>query len=72
MGLLADQVFEVTPLDGRDMEPPPDVGIQWRSDYIRGVGRRSDSFVIVFDLARLFSSTDIAFIGPGETLEKGQ
>ena len=28
----------------------------WRSDYIRGVGRRGDSFVVVFDLGRLFSS----------------
>ncbi|MDR3440643.1 chemotaxis protein CheW [Telmatospirillum sp.] len=70
MGVLADRVFEVTPLDDHDMEPPPDVGTQWRSDYIRGVGRRGDSFVIVFDLPRLFSSEETALItGPIATAE---
>ncbi len=63
MGVQADRVFEVTPLDSHDLEPPPDVGIHWRSDYIRGVGRRGDSFVIIFDLPGLFSSEETAFIG---------
>lgn len=65
MGVLADRVFEVTPLDDHAMEPPPDVGTHWRSDYIRGVGRRADSFVIIFDLPRLFSSEETALIGNG-------
>jgi len=65
MGMLADRVFEVTSLDDHDMEPPPDVGTHWRSDYIRGVGRRNDSFVIIFDLPRLFSSEETAFIDAG-------
>jgi purine-binding chemotaxis protein CheW len=63
MGMLADRVFEVTSLDDHDMEPPPDVGTHWRSDYIRGVGRRKDGFVIIFDLSRLFSTDETAFIG---------
>lgn len=70
MGLLADRVFEVTPLDSQTMEPPPDVGIHWRSEYIRGVGRRGDSFVIVFNLSKLFSGDEIAFIGPAEDVEQ--
>ena len=62
IGLLADRVFEVTGLDGGLMEPPPEIGVQWRSDYIRGVGRRGNSFIIVFDLARLFSNEEIALL----------
>lgn len=72
MGMLADRVFEVTSLDDHDMEPPPDVGIHWRSDYIRGVGRRADSFVIIFDLPRLFSSEETALIGGGTELSAGE
>ncbi|PKU22577.1 chemotaxis protein CheW [Telmatospirillum siberiense] len=64
MGILADRVFEVTSLDGKDIEAPPDVGIQWRSDYIQGIGRRADSFVIIFDLRNLFSSEEAALIIP--------
>ena len=62
IGLLADRVFEVASLDGGRLEPPPDIGTRWRSDYIRGVGRRGDSFVVIFDLERLFSSDDTALL----------
>ena len=66
IGLIADRVFEVASVDGGRLEPPPDIGTRWRSDYIRGVGRRGDSFVVIFDLERLFSSDDAAFIGVPE------
>ena len=66
LGLIADRVFEVAPLDNGRMEPPPDIGTRWRSEYIRGVGRRGESFVVVFDLVRLFSSDEPAFLGVSE------
>ncbi|MGQ9370640.1 chemotaxis protein CheW [Azospirillum sp. A39] len=58
LGLLADRVFEVTGLDGDRLEPPPQIGVRWRSDTIVGVGRRGDAFVTVFDLSRLFSADE--------------
>ena len=61
LGLLADRVFEVAALDSKQIEPPPDIGVKWRSDYISGIGRRGDGFVIIFDLARLFSAEEAAF-----------
>jgi purine-binding chemotaxis protein CheW len=66
VGLIADRVYEVAPLDGGRLEAPPDIGTRWRSDYIRGVGRRGDSFVVVFDLGRLFASDEKAFVGASE------
>jgi purine-binding chemotaxis protein CheW len=62
IGLMADRVFEVAQLEAGRMEPPPDIGARWRSNYIRGVGRRGDSFVVVFDLGRLFASEEQALI----------
>lgn len=62
MGLLADRVFEVTALSGGGMEPPPDVGVRWRSDYIRGIGRRGDQFVIVFDMDHLLADGEAALL----------
>lgn len=62
LGLIADRVFEVAPLDRAQMEPPPDIGTRWRTEYIRGIGRRGDSFVIVFDLVRLFGSDEPALL----------
>jgi purine-binding chemotaxis protein CheW len=63
LGLVADRVFEVAALDTRQIEPPPDIGVRWRSDYISGIGRRGDSFVIIFNLSRLFSAEEAAFLG---------
>jgi purine-binding chemotaxis protein CheW len=77
LGLIADRVFEVAPLDGGKIEPPPDIGTKWRSDYIRGVGRRGEGFVVIFDLGRLFTSDEPAFLGAspglvGETREAAE
>lgn len=63
LGLLVDRVFEVTALGGDGIAPPPDIGTAWRSDYIRGVGRRNGGFVVIFDLARLFSTAEVALLG---------
>jgi purine-binding chemotaxis protein CheW len=63
LGLVADRVFEVTGLDEGRLEPPPDIGNRWRSSTIRGVGRRGESFVIVFDLPRLFATDAEALLG---------
>jgi purine-binding chemotaxis protein CheW len=64
MGLVADRVFEVTGLSEHAMEPPPDIGVRWRSQYIKAVGRRADAFVIVLDLACLFSEKEADLVGP--------
>lgn len=58
LGLVADRVFEVMALNAADIEPPPDIGVRWRSEYIRGVGHRDARFVIIFDLPRLFATDE--------------
>jgi purine-binding chemotaxis protein CheW len=60
LGLVADRVFEVLALGAHEIEPAPDIGVRWRSVYIRGVGHRDARFVIIFDLPRLFSTEGIA------------
>jgi purine-binding chemotaxis protein CheW len=59
VGFVADCVFEVTDIDESEIKPPPSVGGRWRSDYLAGVGRKGDKFVIIFDLARLMASTEM-------------
>lgn len=63
LGLIADRVFEVASLPDSELEGAPDIGMTWRSEYIRGVGRRGDSFVVVLDVQRLFSVEEAATIG---------
>lgn len=58
LGLVADKVFEVTPFRRDQIETAPDIGISWSSDYIAGVVRREGDFVVIIELARLFSDEE--------------
>lgn len=55
MGALADRVYEVIDVTHEGVEPPPDIGVGWRSDFLRGIGRRGETFVLILDLERLFT-----------------
>jgi purine-binding chemotaxis protein CheW len=57
VGFVADCVYEVTGIDENQIEPPPSVGGRWKSDYLAGIGRRQDGFVIIFDLAKLMAAS---------------
>jgi len=59
VGFVADCVHEVTGIDESQIEPPPAVGGRWKSDYIAGIGRKHESFVIIFDLAKLMASSGL-------------
>ena len=56
VGFVADRVFEVTCLDEGQLEAAPDVGGKWESSYIAGIGRKGETFVVVFDLETLMRS----------------
>lgn len=62
LGLVADRVIEVIAVKPDAIEPAPDIGIHWRSDYMRGVVRRDGTFVVLFDLARLLTSQETAVL----------
>jgi purine-binding chemotaxis protein CheW len=64
LGLVADRVFEVTPFRRDQIEAAPDIGIRWRSDYIAGVVRRENGFVVIVDVAQLLSREDTVMLSP--------
>lgn len=53
VGLLADKVHEVTEIEAAAMEEAPRLGMRWRPELIRGIGKCGGGFVIVFDIDRL-------------------
>lgn len=63
LGLVADRVIEVIALETTSVEAAPDIGVRWRSDYIRGIGRNGQGFVIILDLARLFATEQRMYLG---------
>lgn len=63
LGMVADRVLEVANFAQKDIEGAPDLGVPWRSDYIAGVVHRDSGFVVLFDVARLLTTSDVAALG---------
>ena len=62
IGAIADSVHEVMEMESNQVEPPPKIGGRWRTDIIRGIGKRDDEFIIILDIDRIFSSAELAMI----------
>lgn len=55
LGLTVDRVLDVRSYAAAAMEPPPELGVRWHAEHLRGVLRRDDGFAILLDLASIFS-----------------
>ncbi|EEW24141.1 chemotaxis protein CheW [Rhodobacter ferrooxidans] len=55
VAILADKVHDVTAFDPATLEPIPAVGTRWPPEFVRGIGKWQDGFVILPDLERIFS-----------------
>lgn len=60
LGLVADRVIEVCHFVAAEIEAAPDIGTSWRSDYIGGIVRRQNGFVVLFDLPKLLEGAAVA------------
>jgi purine-binding chemotaxis protein CheW len=65
IGFIADRVFEVTGLDQDQTEPAPEVGGRWQSRYIAGIGRKGETFIIIFELGQLMACDGAALSDHG-------
>lgn len=56
VGLRADKVYEVTGIAGASIEDTPEIGMKWRADFIKGIGKRGAEFIIIPDIERIFTA----------------
>lgn len=62
MGALVDAVQEVVELDEIGIEPPPKIGTHLNTEFIYGMGKQGDNFIILLNLDKIFSTNEIAHI----------
>jgi purine-binding chemotaxis protein CheW len=62
LGGVADSVHEVIELDRGNITPPPRIAMRWRTDFIQGMGKRGDDFIIILDVNTVFSSEELALV----------
>ena len=67
LGALADSVQEVIDLDPGQIEPPPRLGTSIHAQFISGMGKHDERFVIILDVDRVFSSDELSLVqGAGD------
>ena len=59
LGALVDSVQEVFELEPSQIEPPPRAGTGLNIEFIRGMGRRDDRFIIILDIDKVFSTQEV-------------
>ncbi len=67
LGALADSVQEVMNLEPGEIEPPPKIGTRLNTEFIKGMGKKNDEFIIILDIDRVFSSEELAIVQNVET-----
>lgn len=60
VGGVADSVHEVIELEPGQINPPPRIAMRWRTELIRGMGRRGDEFIIILDMAAVFTHEELS------------
>jgi purine-binding chemotaxis protein CheW len=60
IGALADSVREVLEIEPESIEEAPVMGMRLHLDFIRGVARSGDAFIVVLNIARVFSPGEMA------------
>ena len=56
VGILADKVHDVTDIEAAAIQDAPRVGMRWRPDYVRAIGKRHGRFGIIPNLTRIFET----------------
>lgn len=62
LGLLVDAVSEVIDIPDTDIEPPPQFGASVRRDFIRGMGKIGEIFIVILEPDKALSIEDMAVL----------
>lgn len=60
VGAIADSVKEVIEIDKEHISPPPKMGASVSSEYLQGIARLDNNFILIMDVIRVFSNEELA------------
>jgi purine-binding chemotaxis protein CheW len=63
LGGIADSVHEVIELEPGSIGPPPRIAMRWRTEFIQGMGKRGEDFIIILDVNAVFSADELMRAG---------
>lgn len=63
IGMLVDKVLQVIDIADENIDAAPTLGAQMRTDFIRGMGKLDDRFVIILAINKVLSVEEVAVVG---------
>lgn len=71
MGLLTDSVEEVLDLMPESIEPPPKIGTAIDTQFIHGMGKVDDDFVIILNIDCILNETELDMVSAHQEEAEG-
>lgn len=62
LGALADSVQEVNEMEPAQIEAAPHIGTKLSTDFIKGMGKQDNHFVMILDIDKVFQTDELAMI----------
>ena len=62
VGALVDSVLEVLEFDDRQIQPPPSIGTKYKSEFIEGMAKVDDNFIIILNMDMVFSTDELSLL----------
>ena len=62
IGVVVDAVSAVLDIADADIEPPPKFGAKLRADFISGMGKIAEKFVIILDIDKVLSVEELSVL----------
>lgn len=69
MGAIVDSVREVFEMGSDQINPPPRMGTSIRADFIKGMGKQNEEFIMILDIDKVFSPEELEIIRQDATAE---
>ena len=66
LGAMADSVRDVMDMSQDHIEPAPKIGAKLDTQFIKGIGKYNDEFIIVLDIDKVFSTEEIRGLADAE------
>jgi len=69
MGAIVDSVREVFEMGSDQINPPPRMGTSIRADFIKGMGKQNEEFIMILDIGKVFSPEELQGLMAAEDQE---
>ncbi len=72
VGTLVDSVQEVIEIEEDQIQPPPSIGNRFKSEFIYGMAKIDEKFIMLLDMDKVFSAEEIEDVQTSTEMGKQQ